>query len=88
MSICQACGRDIVFVETRAGKKMPCDKRMLLYWADRNGPAQVMTAQGDLVRCFLDRAPEPATGRGWLPHWGHCPAADRLRKKSRAEAEI
>lgn len=77
---CKECGADIVFIKTRGGKFMPCNAKEIHYKADPSGNKNIITSEGDIVRCTYDTSPETATGKGYVPHWGSCTAPDKFRR--------
>ncbi len=78
MSTCKGCGAKILFIETKAGRFMPCDPEPLA-WDDleegmvvvgQNG--EVLTVKGILVE---------DDGMNWyVSHFATCPKADDFRK--------
>ena len=36
-STCRSCGKPIVWMKTKAGKNMPCDEELVLFWRDEGG---------------------------------------------------
>lgn len=67
-------------METRAGKKMPCDPGLVPFWADVRGKGTVITMYGDTVKCKFDGNPEEITNVGRVPHWATCPNAAQHRR--------
>ena len=88
MARCKACGAEIVFIRTAAGKKMPCDARQMPAILDVAGPDLLINSSGVLFRCRagdhrnLPEAEHDAFG--WRPHWISCPGADQMRRRSNA----
>ena len=81
MARCRSCGAEIVFQRTRAGKSMPCDPRLVPFWADIRAKEKVITEDGDVVSCRLEGEPEEMTNVGRIPHWATCPSAGQHRKR-------
>lgn len=52
-STCRACGKAIVYMKTKAGKSMPCDEPLRLYWQSDTGSQRIITHAGEVVRCEL-----------------------------------
>lgn len=77
---CQSCGADIVFIKTKGGKFMPCDAKEINYKADPSGNKNIVTTNGEIVRCTYETTPEAATGKGYAPHWGSCTTPDKFRR--------
>lgn len=82
-STCRACGKAIVYMKTKAGKSMPCDEPLRLYWQSDTGSQRIITHAGEVVRCELTGIPEQASGLGRTPHWGSCTNPDRFRKRGK-----
>ncbi|NCB52205.1 MAG: hypothetical protein EOM54_10030 [Clostridia bacterium] len=82
---CQACGKQIIFIITKRGKRMPCGAMPVEYWADPNGESVVYQRDGTRIPCRLDGNPSFLTGYGYLPHWGQCSGADKLRRPRKRE---
>lgn len=80
---CRACGKPIVYMKTKAGKSMPCDEHLRLYWQSENGSQRVITHSGEVVRCELTGDPQKASGMGRTPHWGNCTQPDQFRKRGK-----
>lgn len=78
---CKACGADIVFVRSRAGKSIPCDAGLIPFWANIKSKTTVVTQEGDVVHCDLEGDPEEITNVGYIPHWATCTNPDRFRKR-------
>lgn len=79
---CRECGAEIFFIRTSNGKNMPVNARPVWYWADPNGDSIVYQQDGSRIRCRLQGNESFVTGTGYLPHWGQCSGADRLRRKT------
>lgn len=78
-SKCRSCGKPIVWMKTKAGKNMPCDEALVLYWADEQGKDTVINHAGEAVRCSLTGANELLSGLGRVPHWATCDSPDQFR---------
>lgn len=83
-NICKSCGKPIVWMKTKAGKDMPCDAALVLYWADEAGKDTVINRSGETVRCSLKGENELISGLGRVPHWITCDSPDRFRKRGGA----
>lgn len=82
-SQCRACGKPLVYMKTKAGKTMPCDAMLRMYWQSDEGSQRVLNHAGELVRCELIGTPEQASGMGRTPHWGNCTSPDQFRKRGK-----
>jgi hypothetical protein len=63
-AFCPACGKQIHFIRTVAGKQMPCEMEGRV----GDGRMTLVTREGKTVR------KAPAEVYGWEPHWGYCTA--------------
>lgn len=81
MAKCRGCGANIVFIKLSTGKSTPCNANMVLYKEDPHGVERVITPNGENIRCTLDATIKNASGYGYKPHWGDCPAADKFRRR-------
>lgn len=81
MATCKACGAEIVWIDTLAGKKIPCDTKLVAYWERKGAPGKVVTPNGEVLSADLMGEPDKAPGIGYVPHWATCPAADQFRRR-------
>lgn len=80
---CKACNQPIVFIKTKAGKKMPCDWQQVAYAQRDDGPDTIITPNGETVRGTVQKqADGHSTGLGYKPHWASCKGADTFRRKA------
>ncbi len=72
---CNGCGQDIHFIQTTAGKWMPCEVEEI--WGNElpDGHDTLVTEEGNVLK-----AP-PDTERGYEPHWKYCTQSDNFRRK-------
>lgn len=75
MPTCKACGEEIRWIRTRAGKQMPVDPDSFSQQQLSPGVV-VVTEAGDVLRG--GRAPY-AAAHGYTPHWATCPHAGQFR---------
>lgn len=78
---CKGCGQEIYWLQTRAGKSMPCDTDPVAYWAKPKAQGKVVLANGEVVSCVFTGNIDKSTGIGYIPHFATCPQADRFRRK-------
>ena len=79
MAKCKACGADIVFIPTKAGKTMPCDSQKIPYRVNlTSGKYNLVLPDGRVTRADLDLE---SNQFGYVSHFATCPAADRFRRK-------
>lgn len=81
MARCKACGASIVWIATQAGKNMPCDAELFIYWEDKKGKHTIITPNGETVRANIEGDMRLATGIGYIPHWATCPQASNFKKR-------
>ena len=88
MAKCRGCGAEIRWIETSAGKRMPCDPELTPYWEKPGAAGKVVTPNGEVISCEFSGEASKVTGLGYVPHWGTCPAAGRFKKgKGGGESE-
>lgn len=80
---CKECGQPIKFLQTPAGKYMPCDTKAVYYRPQPDGPERVVNSDGEVVRCIFPQRPQDGDKVGLIPHWATCPAAASFRKKEK-----
>ena len=66
-TVCPVCGKQIHFIQTVAGKQMPCEIEL----RRGDGKMTLVTHEGRTVR----RADGDVAG--YEPHWGHCDRGSR-----------
>lgn len=81
-STCRGCGRPIVWIQTSAGKSMPCNTVPVPYWAKPKAAGKVITQNGEVISCELKGDLSKATGLGYVSHFSTCPQASKFKKKS------
>ena len=80
---CRACGKEIGFIKTAAGKAMPVNANAVRF-VRAGGPNTYVMIDGSIQRGREPEYGETDTMIGYISHFATCPAADRFRKK-RAE---
>ena len=80
---CKACGKPLCFIKTPAGRMMPCDTAY--HHAKTGGTDTLVNRNGEVVKCTIDDtlADSETEGFGWVPHWGTCKNADKMRKSAK-----
>ena len=82
ISRCRSCGRQIIWIRTRAGRNMPCDTTLINYSLDGNGTDNIVTPSGTVLRCNAQGiSPEKADGAGYISHFATCPNAANHRRR-------
>lgn len=82
---CRACGAEIFFIKTPAGKSMPLNAEPVDFVPDLNGPEKYVTAEGAVVRGCVPQGGEPDIHRGWIAHWATCSNSDYFRKPRKSD---
>ena len=77
---CSKCRADVVWVRTKAGKKMPCDPVPVTYWKDGRGKGRIVTPNGEVLACRFEGEADKATGWGYIPHWATCRYGKEFKK--------
>ncbi len=81
-SICRSCGRQIMWIKTKAGKNMPCDPEIITYKAAAGGRERIVTTNGEVRSAELVESGTPgADGFGYISHFATCTNAGRHRRK-------
>lgn len=78
---CRGCGADIVWIETEAGKSMPCNSKMVPYWERPKAPGKVVLQNGKVISCDFAGERDAVTGFGYVSHFSTCPEAGKFRKR-------
>jgi len=63
---CRGCGAEIVWIETAAGKSMPCDPEPVPYWEKPKAAGKVTRPDGVTVSCEYEGDLDKATGIGYV----------------------
>lgn len=79
--ICKACGAQILFIKTKAGKMMPCNTHIVDFWPKEHGSQRIVTPDGAVVSGEFSGNGEP--NYGYISHFATCPAASRFRKRGK-----
>lgn len=80
ISKCRACGANLIYIRTAAGKHMPCDPPLVPYWPREGAPGKIVTMDGRVVSCDLE-GPRDKVRFGRVSHFATCPEAGRFRRK-------
>ena len=76
---CKACGAQIRWIRTPAGKAIPVDFNPVYYKRTRYSNKKVVLPSGEVITAELTSY-EDSEGYGYTPHWSTCSAPDRFRK--------
>ena len=78
---CRACGQQIVFIKTKAGKQMPCNPLIRDFWPKEGGHERIVTPDGNVVAGEFSGDGEPSYG--YISHFATCKEANRFRKRNK-----
>lgn len=78
MPKCKACGAKIVWINTAAGKMMPCDANPIPYKEDPDGSLMIVTGDGRVVKAKADAVSDEV---GYISHFATCPASNDFRRR-------
>ena len=78
---CRYCGEEIIFIETAAGRQMPCELRRVEVWRAESGRKKMLTADGEVISCETEAIPLSFSEWAYEPHWANCPGAERARRR-------
>ena len=81
MSRCRSCGKEILWVTMKTGRKMPVDPGRVRYVKQEPsfGDKTLVLEDGTTLRCRYANPDEAADGTGYVPHWATCDNANRFR---------
>lgn len=84
LSICKGCGKEIKWIRTIGGKKMPVDPEAVFVTV-REGSERFVTEEGAVISGRSARLDEIGgrTPLAYVPHWKTCPNAADFRQKRR-----
>ncbi len=80
---CKACGAQIIWIKTPAGKAIPCDLNAVYYARTRYSNTRVVLPNGEVILAEIVRDYAHAEGYGYIPHWSTCTNPDAFRRKGR-----
>jgi len=84
-SFCRACGAEIGFIKTLAGKTMPVNPEEVAYEQKAGGSLKIVTPNGEVLSAERPADPQKATGIGYISHFATCPEADKFRKRRKSD---
>ncbi|MBD5504614.1 MAG: hypothetical protein HDR09_13030 [Lachnospiraceae bacterium] len=79
---CRGCGRQVLWIRTKAGKNMPVDTAIHHYREDSDGKEKIVTPGGDVVTGTIVNTPEEADGMGYISHFATCPQAGYFKSRA------
>ena len=81
--VCRNCGKQVMWIRTKAGKNMPVDPDFLNYRRPEPGEKakeKIVTANGDVISANIVDSRD-AEGYGYISHFATCPGATNHRKR-------
>ena len=72
--VCRNCGRQIMWIRTKAGKNMPVDPTMISYRraeADKKATERIVTFAGEVVAAYRVDSSQ-SEGTGYISHFATC----------------
>ncbi|XBX04946.1 hypothetical protein QMP26_31575 [Enterocloster clostridioformis] len=72
--VCKSCGKQIMWIRTKAGKNMPVDPTMISYRrpeAGKKATERIVTYAGEVVAADRVNSSE-AEGTGYISHFATC----------------
>jgi hypothetical protein len=91
MPKCKKCGAQIVWVEMKSGKMMPCNAGIKYYKEWEPAGDMIVTIDGRLMKVHLMDLRDDGTpigvpdGTGFIPHWATCPHSESFKAKKRMD---
>lgn len=80
MSKCRSCGAEIKFIQTTAGKWMPCDPDAI-HFNDCDEPETLIMEDGETYCVNPEHRYVQDDAYGYRSHFSSCPQADNWRKR-------
>lgn len=77
---CKGCGAQIIWIETLAGKMMPCDAYLIQYRVVPGGSLKVINEAGAVISAEVEQSVNKMDGVGYASHFSTCPMASKFRK--------
>ena len=85
---CSKCGKQIMWIKTKAGKNMPCNPSFVYYKEQKGGKDRIVLTNGEVAVGTVQDYPEHATGFGYISHFATCEAAQMFRKKKKGSSSL
>jgi len=82
---CRACGAEIGFIKTVAGKSVPVDPDCVTFSPNEKGPCAFVMLDGTIKRGFKTNEEKPDSEFGYVSHFATCPDADKFRKARKSD---
>lgn len=81
MPKCKGCQAEIIWIKTVNGKNMPCNAKEVVYWENKDGKANIVRTNGEVVRADLEGEEGKESGIGYISHFASCPNANSHRRR-------
>lgn len=81
---CRSCGKQIMWIRTKAGKNMPVDSMTVNYKLPKDGEKateKLVTSFGEVISANRAQSVEDSDGFGYISHFATCPNAGRHRRR-------
>ena len=78
---CSKCGKQIMWIKTKAGKNMPCNPSFVYYKEQKGGKDRIVLANGEVTSGTIVTDPGEAQGFGYVSHFATCEYAQTFRRK-------
>lgn len=82
---CRACGAEIGFIKTIAGKTVPVDANSLNFLPDPDGKELFVLVDGRTQRGTRVNEESNSSLIGFISHFATCPEADKFRKPRKSD---
>lgn len=72
---CSYCGRQVMWIKTKAGKNMPVNPEMISYRRPKMGEKaseKIVTQEGEVVCADRANSGAQAEGTGYISHFATC----------------
>lgn len=60
---------------------VPCNAKEVVYWENKDGKANIVRPNGEVVRADLEGEEGEETGIGYISHFATCPNANSHRRR-------
>ena len=84
-SFCRACGAEIGFIKTKAGKTMPVDAKGVPFIQVPAGKELFVLEDGTTEHGFRALPDSQFVKTGYVSHFATCPEADKFRKPRKSD---
>ena len=78
---CKFCDTELIYIETAAGSKMPCEEKKIKVWRAKKGKVKVCTDRGDVFSAETEPVPFVGEEYAYPVHFGNCPGTSQARRR-------